>query len=206
VAARQLPTPTGYALLGLLSFGSELTGYELKQWADGSLRFFYNAPAMSQIYTELGRMQGAGLVLARDHEDGARTVRRYRLSARGRRELRRWLDATPLEPPLLKHHLALRLFLGHLSDPGRLGELVDQQCRWCDEQLADLRAVRVGLDDDPDDRWGYARLVADWGLEYYSAERRSLQRLAGRLATLGGGPSDLTRAGRRGEHSSSSDR
>jgi DNA-binding PadR family transcriptional regulator len=181
VAARQPLTATGYALLGLLSFGSELTGYELKQWADGSLRFFYNAPAMSQVYAELGRLQAAGLVLARDREDGARTVRRYRLSARGRGELRRWLDTTPLEPPLLKHHLALRLFLGHLSDPDRLAELVAQQCRWCDEQLTDLRAVRSRLDDDPEERWGYARLVADWGLEYYGAERRSLDTLGGRL-------------------------
>jgi hypothetical protein len=62
VAARQPWTPTGYAVLGLLSFGRELTGYELKQWADDSLGFFYTAPAMSQIYSELERLRGAGLV------------------------------------------------------------------------------------------------------------------------------------------------
>src|SRR5256885_16438206 len=53
VASRQPLTPTAYAILGLLSFGRELTGYEVKQSADDSLRFFYTAPAMSQIYTEL---------------------------------------------------------------------------------------------------------------------------------------------------------
>ena len=47
-----LPT-TSYALLGLLSFGDELTGYELKQRADSTLRFYWVSPAMSQVYTEL---------------------------------------------------------------------------------------------------------------------------------------------------------
>ena len=34
---RDLPV-TAYALLGLLTFGDELTGYELKQRADNTLR------------------------------------------------------------------------------------------------------------------------------------------------------------------------
>ena len=39
---------TSYALLGLLTFGDELTGYELKQRADATLRFYWVSPAMSQ--------------------------------------------------------------------------------------------------------------------------------------------------------------
>jgi hypothetical protein len=31
---------TGYAILGLLTFGDELTGYEVKQRADRTLRFY----------------------------------------------------------------------------------------------------------------------------------------------------------------------
>jgi len=42
-----LPT-TSYALLGLLTFGDELTGYELKRRADNTLRFYWVAPAMSR--------------------------------------------------------------------------------------------------------------------------------------------------------------
>ncbi len=38
-AATFLPTTT-YAVLGLLSLGEELSGYELRQWALRSLRFF----------------------------------------------------------------------------------------------------------------------------------------------------------------------
>src|SRR4051812_50194201 len=66
---------TAYALLGLLTFGDELTGYELKQRADNTLRFYWVAPAMSQIYTELGRLTEHGYVEAvTSHGQGRRTT------------------------------------------------------------------------------------------------------------------------------------
>ena len=61
--APELPT-TSYAVLGLLSFGRELSGYELKKWADHSLRFFFWSPAISNIYGELKRLQRLGLARA----------------------------------------------------------------------------------------------------------------------------------------------
>ena len=63
--SQDLPT-TSYALLGLLTFGDDLTGYELKQRADSTLRFYWVSPAMSQVYTELSRLAEHGLVRARD--------------------------------------------------------------------------------------------------------------------------------------------
>ena len=117
MAPSQQVTPTGYALLGLLSFGRHLTGYELKQFAESSLRFFYAAPAMSQVYSELHKLQQAGLVMAHDTVDGARTIRVHSISRRGMTALRRWLAESPVDPPSLKHHLALRIFLGHLIEP-----------------------------------------------------------------------------------------
>ena len=44
--------------------------------------------------------------------------------------------------------------------------------------LADLAIVRSDLDDDPAGRWHHARMVADWGLDYYRAELEALDRLA----------------------------
>ena len=67
--SQDLPTSsrvTAYALLGLLTFGDELTGYELKQRADKTLRFYWVAPAMSQIYSELARLTEHGLRRAGD--------------------------------------------------------------------------------------------------------------------------------------------
>ena len=65
---------TGYAILGLLTFGDELTGYEIKQRADVTLRFYWVSPAMSQIYTELRRLSEHGLVTADARQDGGRVV------------------------------------------------------------------------------------------------------------------------------------
>lgn len=65
---------TSYAILGLLTFGDELTGYEVKQRADITLRFYWVAPAMSQIYSELGRLTDLGLVEPRTRTDGGRTA------------------------------------------------------------------------------------------------------------------------------------
>ena len=62
--SQDLPV-TSYALLGLLTFGDELTGYELKQRADFTLRFYWVSPAMSQVYSELARLTAAGLVRRR---------------------------------------------------------------------------------------------------------------------------------------------
>jgi DNA-binding PadR family transcriptional regulator len=99
VVQSQQATPTGYALLGLLSFGRQLTGYELKQFADSSLRFFYDAPAMSQVYSELGKLEAAGLETGRGTVDGARTVRVHSISRKGMSALRRWLAESPVDPP-----------------------------------------------------------------------------------------------------------
>lgn len=166
-------TPTGYALLGLLSFDRELSGYELKQWADASLRFFYAAPPMSQVYAELGRLADDGLVLVRRH--GSRATKRYRLSAAGRRRLVSWLRDSPVEPPALKHHLALRVFLGHLVEPEDLVAHLESHRQWCEELLTELAAVKENLGDDP--AWRYARLVAEWGETYYGGERAAARRL-----------------------------
>jgi DNA-binding PadR family transcriptional regulator len=184
MASRQPLTPTGYAILGLLSFGRELTGYELKQWADDSLRFFYSAPAMSQIYSELDRLHAAGFVLDRAMPDGNRTIRTYRLSARGAAVLRAWAADTMPEPPAMKHHLALRLFLGHLVEPERLAEQVAAHRAWLETRRAELATVQDGLADDPDGTWRYARLVAGWGQRHLDSEIAAMDELLAELSDL----------------------
>src|ERR1039458_7715997 len=79
---------TGWAVLGLLSFGRELTGYDLKKWADHSLRFFYWSPAISQIYSELKRLERLGYVTSRTvAQDELRNKRVYAISEEGRMAL-----------------------------------------------------------------------------------------------------------------------
>ena len=65
---------TSYAVLGLLSFGQELSGFDMKSWADWSLKFFYWAPSYSQIYGELHKLEELGLVASRLDENGTRNA------------------------------------------------------------------------------------------------------------------------------------
>jgi DNA-binding PadR family transcriptional regulator len=166
-----VPTQTGYTLLGLLSFGRELSGYELKQWAD-NLRFFWSAPAMSQVYRELERLAAAGLVIQRSVvREGTRATKVYRLSAVGEQAVRAWL-ATPPGPPVLRHPVALRVFFGHLLEPGALRAAIEAHRAWCDDMLAQLGNVRSELGDDA--LWRNAALVAEWGLDYHRGERAAV--------------------------------
>src|SRR6186997_2667697 len=110
--SRDLPI-TAYALLGLLSFGDSLTGYELKQRADRTLRFYWVSPAMSQVYSELERLHDLGLVKS---QGDARSTS-YSLTSRGSSVLTDWMNTSPVGFPVLKHPVALRLLLGALVHP-----------------------------------------------------------------------------------------
>ena len=88
--SQDLPV-TSYALLGLLTFGDELTGYELKQRADMTLRFYWVAPAMSQIYSELARLTSHGLVEPTTSDGERRRTTTYRITAAGREALETWI-------------------------------------------------------------------------------------------------------------------
>ncbi len=172
---RGLPA-TSYAVLGLLTFGRELSGYELKQWADSTLRFYWTAPAMSQIYTELKRLAERGLVLAREVDGGpSRTTTRYRVSAKGTRELRRWLADSDPGFPVLKHPIALRLLLGHLLDPAQVREMLEAYDAALAAQRRDLQAILDRIHKDPD--FEFPAHVARWGLSYYDSENDAVSRV-----------------------------
>lgn len=184
-AEEPLPTPTGYTLLGLLSFGRELSGYELKRWSE-NLRFFWSAPAMSQVYREIERLAAGGYVEQRHVvRDGTRATKVYRLSTAGEEALRRWL-AEPPEPPMLKHPVVLRVFFGHLLAPDDLQRAIEAHRDWCERMLADLAEVRRGLGDDR--TFHNAALVAEWGLDYFRGELAAARGVEGAVATAAGRP------------------
>ena len=162
-----LPNTT-YAVLGLLSFGPELSGYEIRKRAQ-NLRFFYWSPAQSQIYAELRRLSKLALVDVREVEQRGKPDKRlYQINARGIEELRRWLNEEAVEPPVLKHSVVLRLFFGHLAEPERLQNILKDFIRDTEQILEDLSGVRKNIKDNPQLR--YPALAALWGLHYYQAE------------------------------------
>ena len=192
------PTTTGHTLLGLLSFGGELSGYELKRWSE-NLRFFWAAPAMSQVYREVERLTAGGYVEQRlVVRDGTRETKVYRITPAGRQALRAWL-AEPPEPPLLKHPVALRVFFGHLLEPDELRRAIEAHRDWCKRMLTELGDVRDSLGDDESFR--NAALVAEWGIGYYRGELGAVDGLEKAAMTAGGsagalgGPDVGTNAG-----------
>jgi DNA-binding PadR family transcriptional regulator len=169
---------TGHAILGLLTFGDELTGYEIKQRADITLRFYWVSPAMSQIYTELRRLTARGLVRADARPEGGREVTSYAITEAGQQALRTWMAETPAGFPVLKHTVLLRLLVGHASDPAQTRRMLLDYLDELEEARADLADVRAALrgSDRPGEPFRFPSLVADWGLDYFAAERRHTQR------------------------------
>ena len=171
---------TSYALLGLLVFDSEtsehgLTGYELKQRADKTLRFYWVSPAMSQIYTELDRLSRNGYVEATDDTSGKRTTRRFRITAEGRESLTTWLHTSESEFPILKHPIALRLMMGSLMGSGEVESMLDGYVEALARRRTELEAVRESLGDV--EALAFPARVADWGLAYYDAEVEIVEKL-----------------------------
>ncbi|MFE5546246.1 PadR family transcriptional regulator [Streptomyces sp. NPDC056534] len=162
---------TSWAVLGLLSFGWELSGYDLKKWSDRSLGLFYWSPSFSQIYSELKRLEKAGYAGSRlvAPEAGPRDKRVYRITDEGLSAVKAWARTAPLDPPVLKHGPMLRLWLGHLLEPERMREVLAAHRDHAETMR--LRAEADAADASADEAWAYPRLTLTWAERYYAAER-----------------------------------
>ena len=176
-----LPT-TAWAVLGLLSFGRELSGYDLRKWADASIRFFYGAPAMSQIYRELRRLESRGYATSRvASTDEPRRKRLYRITPAGVEALSTWLREAPVEAPILKHGVALRVWLGHLSDPATLRRTVEEHRDLAARMAEEVARARAAAEHEP--AWTYPAIIERWGQRYWAAERDAADALLADLET-----------------------
>jgi DNA-binding PadR family transcriptional regulator len=176
---------TAWAVLGLLSFGRPLSGYDLKKWADAILTFFYWSPALSQIYGELKRLERLGYVSSDVVRlDELRRKRVYSITEAGRHALAEWVQGAPVEPPVLKHGVLLRVWLGHLADPGMLRSLVEEHRDLSARLAAKAARSRTAAHEVPD--WSYPELVARWSERYYLAERDLADQLLDELDRVAG--------------------
>jgi DNA-binding PadR family transcriptional regulator len=170
---------TSYAVLGLLSFGKEHSGYELRKSAE-NLRFFYWSPAQSQIYSELRRLARQGLVASSEViQQGKPDKRLYSITQKGKDEFRHWLQDSTLEPTVVKHSLALRLFFGHMAEPKQLELLLESFIKDTQKHLAELSIVQEP--SAKGDTLSYPALIAEWGYSYYRNELEVAQKMLERL-------------------------
>ncbi|MFG2140023.1 helix-turn-helix transcriptional regulator [Streptomyces sp. NPDC048650] len=162
---------TSWAVLGLLSFGEELSGYDLKKWSDWSLRFFYWSPSFSQIYGELKRLEKVGYVTSRmvAQETGNRDKRVYVITDEGLDAVRHWAREASVEPPVLKHGVMLRLWLGHLLEGDRMREVLGRHREYAETMRQRAEVDAAGARDK--EEWVYPSLVLKWSERYYASER-----------------------------------
>jgi DNA-binding PadR family transcriptional regulator len=130
---------------------------------------------MSQIYTELDRLDDHDYVSATEVQEGKRTTRRFTITTAGRKALNGWLVDSEDELPVLKHPIAMRLMLGSLMGreavEAMLGRYVDRIA----ERRQELQDVRDVLGEI--EQFRFPARVADWGLAFYDNEAEIVARL-----------------------------
>lgn len=184
--------PTSWTVLALLSYEEEVSGYDLKKWADWTICYFYWSPSHSQIYSELKRLERYGFAESRvDSENRLRGRRLYRITPGGRDAVTAWSGHTPVDRPMLKHHVMLRVMFGHLSSPTRLKEILRDHI--ADVHRIECSASAEALAAESRPGWEYARIVLSWAERYYAAERSNAQQL---IDEIGAAEATLAHDGR----------
>jgi DNA-binding PadR family transcriptional regulator len=113
-------TPTSYLMLGMVRLGIT-SGYAIKKVADRSTQNFWPT-SLAQVYPELARLQGAGLLTRRSDPQGGRARSAYAITERGEAALRAWLRSPTLARVQMRDEAMLRLFFADaLGGEDRLG-------------------------------------------------------------------------------------
>ncbi len=169
-------SPTARVILGLLRAGAS-TGYEIKTTVEQATRFFWGA-SYGQIYPELRRLQGAGLVEALPDAETARRKVAYRLTEAGEQALHEWL--TSGEPPEFQYRDEglLKLFFGGLLSPAEVLDNVRASRREAEADLAFFRAnlaprARAGAAEEG----RYPSLALEYGIAFLEFMARWYRRL-----------------------------
>ena len=100
--------PISYLILGMVRFGIR-SGYAIKLAADAGVSRFWPV-SLAQVYPELARLEGAGLLAKHDDSQGARARAAFQLTDAGERALVSWLCSPVEAPPRVRYEGMLRTF------------------------------------------------------------------------------------------------
>jgi DNA-binding PadR family transcriptional regulator len=164
---RKLPA-TSYAILGLLTFGQEVSGYDLGKVVAQSIGFFWT-PAKSQVYAELRRLVSVGYATEREVEQSGRPDKRlYAITPEGLRAFREWLERAPVELEPIKSPFLLKIFFGHLMDPGSVIGHIREYRRQMEGLLDEFLEIERGIPTEGD-VYPYTVLTLKYGISYAKA-------------------------------------
>jgi PadR family transcriptional regulator, regulatory protein AphA len=169
--------PLPHALLGLINY-KPLTGYDLKSTFNGSINMFWDA-SLPQIYRTLHQMEKSEWVLSAIEQQKGRPNRKvYKITSRGKRELRKWLSE-PFKFEQIKSEMMIKVFFGRQIDRR---ELINQIREWREKKkknllkyenvvkkTADQIAAELNVKDDKrfwlltvDCGIRYAKMIIEW--------------------------------------------
>ena len=114
-----------HAILAVLSENT-CSGYDLAKQFDGSVGFFWKA-THQQIYRELAKLEGKGVIESREIEQTGRpNKKQYSVTESGLAMLCDWIaQPSPVAPT--KDELLVKLFVGHLVPLETMLKLMEQQ-------------------------------------------------------------------------------
>jgi DNA-binding PadR family transcriptional regulator len=159
---------TSYAVLGLLTFDDEMSGYDVMKLAEQSIGYFWT-PAKSHVYSELRRLAAAGYATERHVEQTSRPNKRtYSITAEGKSALQRWLVEAPIEPSPVKSAITLKVFFGNLIPASALRRQIEEIRRRDEDYRAELLAIEEEIKDDESLLYPYLTLKA--GLAHIEAD------------------------------------
>lgn len=99
-----------FAIMGMLALAPKSSGYDIKKMMEGSTAYFWKE-SYSSIYPVLAELEHEGLVIQREKSGRQKTL--YELTAKGKRELKYWIDK-PVEYEQFRNELLLKLFFGEM--------------------------------------------------------------------------------------------
>lgn len=132
-----------YAVLSALLEG-EASGYDLAKHFDVSVANYW-AATPQQLYRELDRLAGDGLISARVVQQERRPNKRmFTLTGAGREELRAFTAAPP-RPTAIRDELLIKVQAFDDGDPDAVYALVEERLEWARAKLARYERVRDRL-------------------------------------------------------------
>lgn len=137
----------GYALLGLLA-REPSSGYGLMLRMERPVGYFWSA-RHSQIYPELARLEGEGLVSHESVEqDGRPDKKVYGITPEGLAALEGWVTE-PVEPRATHDELVLKAYSLWLADPEKALALFREHERLHQERLRRYEEINAWMEE----RW-----------------------------------------------------
>ncbi|WP_405014935.1 PadR family transcriptional regulator [Kitasatospora sp. NBC_01539] len=125
----------------------EASGYDLAKGFDASVANFWTATPQ-QLYRELERMEGEGLIEARVVEQERRPAKRlFSLTAAGREAVRAYTTRPPSRPTAIRDELLVKVQSADAGDAAAVRASVAERIDWATVKLARYERLRAKLLD-----------------------------------------------------------